>query len=92
MLTGIWAFQGKTVIDVRHQVLHGTPKPLAICARTAAAAIQQIINRALMPKSPRPLSKIKTMRDELRGVLQEISGMPILQGDTFAPRHLENNP
>jgi serine/threonine protein kinase len=29
MLTGIWAFQGKTVIDVRHQVLYGTPKPLA---------------------------------------------------------------
>src|SRR5256714_7334737 len=30
MLTGIWAFQGKTVIDVRHQVLYGTPKPLAV--------------------------------------------------------------
>src|ERR687895_2471527 len=29
MLTGIWAFQGKTVIDVRHQVLYGEPKPLA---------------------------------------------------------------
>jgi len=29
MLTGIWAFQGKTVIDVRHQVLYGTPRPLA---------------------------------------------------------------
>src|SRR5688572_28007220 len=28
LLTGIWAFQGKTVIDVRHQVLYGTPKPL----------------------------------------------------------------
>jgi eukaryotic-like serine/threonine-protein kinase len=29
LLTGIWAFQGKTVVDVRHQVLHGTPKTLA---------------------------------------------------------------
>ena len=29
MLTGIWAFQGKTVIDVRHQVLYGKPKLLA---------------------------------------------------------------
>ena len=38
MLTGIWAFQGKTVIDVRHQVLYGTPKPLARDAQRAASA------------------------------------------------------
>jgi serine/threonine protein kinase len=31
MLTGIWAFQGKTVIDVRHQVLHGTPNRSPKC-------------------------------------------------------------
>jgi hypothetical protein len=30
------------------------------------------------------------MRDDLRAVLQEISGMPILQGDSYAPRHLED--
>src|SRR2546425_6021341 len=29
MLTGTWPFQGKTSIDVRHSVLHNTPKPLA---------------------------------------------------------------
>lgn len=41
MLTGIWAFQGKTVIDVRHQVLERTPKPLAVMLllfRSAAIA------------------------------------------------------
>jgi hypothetical protein len=32
------------------------------------------------------------MRDELRGVLQEISGMPIMQGETFTPHHLDDNP
>src|SRR5437588_7599625 len=29
MLTGIWPFQGKTSVDVRHAVLHDDPAPLA---------------------------------------------------------------
>src|SRR5207237_9474899 len=29
MLTGTWSFHGKTAVDVRHAVLHETPKPLA---------------------------------------------------------------
>jgi serine/threonine-protein kinase len=92
MLTGVWAFQGKTVIDVRHQVLHGTPKPLAdMRVESLPPQLQQIINRALMKEPRDRYQQIKTMRDELRGVLQDISGMPILQGDAYAPRHFENN-
>jgi hypothetical protein len=45
-----------------------------------------------LAKEPRDrYQQIKTMRDELRAVLQDISGMPILQGDAYAPRHFENN-
>ena len=93
MLTGIWAFQGKTVIDVRHQVLYGTPKALVeMRPEPLPPQLQQIIDRALAKDPKNRYQKIALMRDELRGVLQEISGMPILQGDTFAPHHLDDSP
>ena len=92
MLTGIWAFQGKTVIDVRHQVLHGKPKPLAeMRPEPLPPILQQIIDKALAKEPKDRYQQIAKMRDDLRSVLQEISGMPILQGDTYAPRHAENN-
>jgi len=93
MLTGIWAFQGKTVIDVRHQVLYGTPKPLSdMRPEPLPSQLQQIIDRALAKDPKNRYQKIALMRDDLRGVLQEISGMPIMQGDTFTPHHLDDNP
>jgi serine/threonine-protein kinase len=92
MLTGIWAFQGKTVVDVRHQVLHGKPKPLAeMRPEPLPPQLQQIIDKALAKEPKDRYQKISAMRDDLRSVLQEFSNMPILQGDTYAPRHIENN-
>ncbi|HEX8287339.1 MAG TPA: protein kinase [Pyrinomonadaceae bacterium] len=92
MLTGIWAFQGKTVIDVRHQVLHGKPKPLAeMRSEPLPPLLQQIIDKALAKEPKDRYQQIVKMRDELRAVLQDISGMPIIQGDTYAPRHIETN-
>ncbi|MEZ5426383.1 MAG: protein kinase [Pyrinomonadaceae bacterium] len=90
MLTGIWAFQGKTVVDVRHQVLHGTPKPLAeMRPEPIPPRLQAIVDKALA-KDPRDrYQKIAAMRDDLRQVLQEISGVPVLQTDTFLPKHME---
>jgi serine/threonine-protein kinase len=93
MLTGIWAFQGKTVIDVRHQVLYGTPKPLAeMRPEPLPPQLQMIIDRALAKEPKNRYQKIAQMRDDLRGILQEISGMPIMQGETFTPHHLDDNP
>ncbi|MEP6900843.1 MAG: protein kinase [Actinomycetota bacterium] len=92
MLTGIWAFQGKTVVDVRHQVLHGTPKPLALMrTEPMPPQLQQIIDKALAKHPKDRYQKISTMRDDIRAVLQDLSGMPVLQNDIFAPRHAENN-
>ncbi len=92
MVTGIWAFQGKTVIDVRHQVLHGTPKPFALMrTETLPPHLQTIVDQALMKEPKDRYQKISTMRDELRQVLQEISGVPAFQGEIYAPRHVENN-
>jgi serine/threonine-protein kinase len=45
MLTGMWAFQGKTVIDVRHQGAARTPKLLAdMRVEPLPPQLQQIIN------------------------------------------------
>jgi serine/threonine-protein kinase len=92
MLTGIWAFQGKTVIDVRHQVLYGTPKPLSDMRVDALPpGLQSIIDKALQKEPKNRYQKISQMRDDLRTVLQQISGASMMIGDTFAPSHLDGS-
>ncbi len=89
MLTGIWAFQGKTVIDVRHQVLYGTPKPLVEMRRDPVPpALQTILDKALSKEPKDRYQKISQMRDDLRDVLQEISGVQLMPGDTVIPGHV----
>lgn len=91
MLTGIWAFQGKTVIDVRHQVLHGTPTQLAEMRKEALPPkLQFIVDKALAKDPKNRYQNIALMRDDLRGVLQEITGGGFLQGDTFVPSHSDS--
>ena len=92
MLTGIWAFQGKTVIDVRHQVLYGKPKPLAeLRKEPLPEQIQQIVDKALAKDPKDRYQKIAVMRDELRAVLQQIAGPQVMPGDTFAPGHADGS-
>lgn len=91
MLTGIWAFQGKTVIDVRHQVLYGTPKPIAEMRRDPVPPqLQTIVDKALAKEPKGRYQKISQMRDDLRAVLQEISGAPLMQSDTVIPSHVDS--
>src|SRR4029079_16372153 len=92
MLTGSGAFQGKTVIDVRHQVLYGTPKPLAEMRQGALPPqLQHIVDRAVQTNPHDRYQKIALMRDERRGVLQEVAGPAVMPGDTFAPAHADGN-
>jgi eukaryotic-like serine/threonine-protein kinase len=92
MLTGIWAFQGKTVIDVRHQVLYGTPRPLADMRKESLPPeLQQIVNKALAKDPKDRYQKIAAMRDELRNVLQRIAGPQVMPGDTFTPGHADGS-
>lgn len=89
MLTGIWAFQGKTVVDVRHQVLYGTPKPLAEMRKDPLPPqLQQIIDRALAKDPDERYQKIAQMRDDIRAVLQQLTG-GVPQSETFSPKHAE---
>src|SRR6476469_1006260 len=74
MLTGTWPFRGKTTIDVRHAVLHDAPRPVAeLRKEPLPAKLQQILDRC-MAKEPRDrYQKMEEVRDDLRGVLQEVS-------------------
>lgn len=93
MLTGTWAFRGKTAVDVRHAVLYEDPKPVEeIRGEHITEKLQDIVNKALAKKPGNRYRQISEMRDELAGVLRE---MPA--GDTsdtsrllnsFKPRHL----
>ena len=94
MLTGTWPFRGKSSVEVRYAVLHETPRPLAE-ARPGAPVpprLQQILDRALAKEPSARYQKMSELRDELRGVMQEISsgGSHLLvEGiGQNAPRHL----
>jgi serine/threonine-protein kinase len=90
MLAGIWAFQGKTVIDVRHQVLYGTPRPLAEMRRDPfPPGLQAIVDKALQKEPKNRYQKISLMRDDLRNVLHEVAGAQLMPGDTYTPNHLD---
>src|SRR4051794_26191226 len=73
MLTGSWPFRGKTSIDVRHAVLHDSPKPLAEMRTGLPAQLQAILDRALAKDPGDRYQKIDDFRADLRSVLQEIS-------------------
>lgn len=90
LLTGIWAFQGKTVIDVRHQVLHGTPIPLSeMRPEQLPPKLQQIIDKALAKEPINRYQRIATMRDDLQQVLAEVSGTAMVHNNDFQPKHLD---
>lgn len=92
MLAGIWAFQGKTVIDVRHQVLYGTPKPLSEMRKDPVPPeLQAIVDKALQKEPKNRYQKISQMRDDLRNVLTSIAGAPLMESDTFIPSHADGN-
>jgi serine/threonine-protein kinase len=92
MFTGIWAFQGKTVVDVRHQVLYGTPRPLSEMRKDPVPPeLQAIVDKALQKEPKGRYQKISQMRDDLRAVLTMYSGTPLMASDTFAPAHADGN-
>jgi serine/threonine-protein kinase len=94
MLTGTWPFRGKTTIDVRHAVLHDAPRPVAELRKEALpTSLQQILDRCLAKEPRDRYQKIDELRDDLRGVLQEVStsettGQPFTSVTPEPARHL----
>lgn len=73
MLTGTWAFHGKTGVDVRHAVLHDEPKPIAERRGTEIPEkLQAIVSKALMKEPKDRFQEIAEMRDALIEVLREL--------------------
>jgi len=95
MLTGIWPFQGRTSVDVRHAVLHQEPKPLAEARPgTTPPRLQEILNRALAKDPQERYQKISDLRDDLRAVQRQLegSGEDTFAGDfVMSPRHHEDS-
>jgi eukaryotic-like serine/threonine-protein kinase len=92
MLTGIWPFQGKTSVDVRHAVMHDIPAPLNE-ARPGGAPpqLQAILDHALAKDPKDRYQKVGDLRDDLRAVLREVEagGQTGFEPLTpVAPRHL----
>ncbi len=74
MLAGTWPFRGKTSIDVRHAVLYDAPVPVAdLRKEPIPPRLQQILDRCLAKEPRDRYQKISELRDDLRGVLREIS-------------------
>jgi serine/threonine protein kinase/tetratricopeptide (TPR) repeat protein len=94
MLTGTWPFRGKTTIDVRHAVLHDAPPPVAeLRKEPLPTSLQQILDRCLAKEPRDRYQKMEELRDDLRGVLQEVStsettGQPFTSVIPEPARHL----
>jgi len=73
MLTGMWPFQGKTSIDVRHAVLHDNPVPLDQARPDPTPArLQTILDRTIEKNPKDRYQKADVLRDELREVLRDV--------------------
>lgn len=92
LLAGIWAFQGKTVVEVRYAVMHETPKPIAeMRPDLVPPRIQEILDKALSKEPRDRYQKVTQLRDELREVLQDITGIGAATGELITPRHISGD-
>jgi serine/threonine-protein kinase len=91
MLTGMWPFQGKTSIDVRHAVLHEDPLPLDQARPDPTPTrLQAILDRTIAKNPKDRYQKADVLRDELREVLRDVdSGTAFNEPLTpIAPKYL----
>lgn len=94
MLTGTWPFRGKTSIDVRHAVLHDAPRAVAeLRQEPIPERLQRVLDRCLAKEPRDRYQKMEDVRDDLRGVLQEVStaeatGQPFTSVVPEPARHL----
>ena len=91
MLTGMWPFQGKTSIDVRHAVLHENPLPLDQARPDPTPPrLQTILDRTIAKNPKDRYQKADVLRDELREVLRDVdNGTAFSEPLTpIAPKHL----
>jgi len=87
LLTGTWAFHGKTAIDVRHAVLHDEPEPIATRrGEEIPGQLNTIVKKALEKDPARRYSTVAEMRDALVAVLRGLTQGESSTGDEFLAR------
>lgn len=87
LMTGTWAFHGKTAIDVRHAVLHDAPKPIhERRGEPIPGELDLLINKALEKEPSRRFASIGDMRDGLINVLRGLTQGESSTGDELLAR------
>lgn len=93
LLTGTWAFHGKTAIDVRHAVLHDKPKPISERrGEEIPASLNSIVERALEKEPERRFQSVREMRDAMIEVLRSLSHGEDSTRDDFLSRYDDGRP
>jgi serine/threonine-protein kinase len=91
MLTGTWPFHGKTSVEVRYALMTAEPKPLADVRPGLPPRLQEILDRAIAKDPKDRYQKVSELRDDLREVMQEITGASGEMMAPIAPRHASSN-
>lgn len=87
MLTGTWAFHGKTAIDVRHAVLYDEPMPIADRrGEEVPPELAAIVERGLAKVPANRFQSMIEMRDALVSVLRGQTQVENSTGDEFFAR------
>jgi serine/threonine protein kinase/Flp pilus assembly protein TadD len=93
MLTGIWPFQGRNSIDVRHAVIHDQPIPLSQARPgTSLPQLQQILDKALAKEPRERYQNVADFRDDLKAVLRALGGDEDRMNEAMpavVPRHMQ---
>ncbi|MEQ1605804.1 MAG: protein kinase [Pyrinomonadaceae bacterium] len=88
LLTGTWAFHGKTAIDVRYAVLHDQPKPVAERRGEAIPEpLNAIVKKALDKEPSKRFRSAAEMRDQLIDVLKGLTQGESSTGSEFIARY-----
>ncbi|HEV2765955.1 MAG TPA: serine/threonine-protein kinase, partial [Pyrinomonadaceae bacterium] len=75
MLTGIWPFQGQSVVEVRYAVLHDTPRPLTEARAEQSPLtprLQEFLDRAMAKDPEARYQSAADLRDDLRALLRDV--------------------
>jgi serine/threonine protein kinase/tetratricopeptide (TPR) repeat protein len=97
LLTGTWPFRGNTGVEVRYAVLHETPKPLAEVRSDIPSRLQEVLDRSLQKEPRKRYQRMSELRDDLKGMMQEIesgsveTGHPGERISLVLPRHQSGN-
>jgi eukaryotic-like serine/threonine-protein kinase len=74
MLTGRWAFHGRSADEVRAKIINETPTPIGLKRRSfVPSRLENIVERAMAKKAEERYQSASVMRDELITIWREVT-------------------